>query len=301
MRPRTEMAADRIVLAAGLWRATVAPRLGGSLLELSCAGEPILRPAAQDALAALGARATSCFPLVPYANRIAHGRLTLRGRTFQLQPNFPPEPHAVHGIGWQRSWEVTRAAECSVELTLRHDAGAPAAWPFAFEARAHFALGGDGLEVELSLTNRDIAPWPAGLGLHPYFPRWPDQTLRFEAAGAWRNGSDSLPAQRVAGPEWDFSAARPAAGLTLDNDFYGWRRRAWIAAGSARRICIEGSGIFSVLRVFTPAARGFIAVEPVSHIADAVNRPDAPGSGYRLLAPGGTLTGTVSIRQEAAA
>ena len=49
------------------------------------------------------------FPLVPYSGRIDHGRFTFQGREYRVPPNFPPEPHAIHGEGWMQAWTVERA------------------------------------------------------------------------------------------------------------------------------------------------------------------------------------------------
>ena len=61
-----------IRLRAGDWRAVVDPDLGGSIAELTWRGRPVLRttaPVADDPLL------TACFPLVPYARRVAGGRV----------------------------------------------------------------------------------------------------------------------------------------------------------------------------------------------------------------------------------
>ncbi len=291
--------AGLIILAHGPWSAQISAPLGGSLLDLSHAGEPVLRRATKEALRTLGVRASACYPLVPYANRIAGGRLPAAGRLYTLRANFPPEPHALHGVGWQRSWQIVRAAGSSAELILRYEPDTPADWPFAFEARQRFELGERGLTIALSVSNRDAMAWPAGLGLHPNLALRPGETLQFDAAGAWCNGPDRLPAHPVCGAAWDFSKARSVAALDLDHDFHGWCGLARVGGGPPGVIRIKASEVFSVLRVFTPVARGFFALEPVTHIADAVHRPPSAETGHRLLEPGATLAGTVAIELEA--
>jgi aldose 1-epimerase len=287
-----------IALTAGTSIAVIDPSLGGAVLEWSHAGAPVLRRASPEALRAVGVRAAACYPLLPYANRIGCGQLPAAGRIFALRANFPPEPHAVHGVGWQRAWQVARADACSAELVLRYDAETPADWPFAFEARQTLELRAGGLTIALSVVNRDTSTWPAGLGLHPNFPLSAGATLQFQAAGAWSNGPDHLPADPMDGSAWDFTHPRSVQTLALDHDFHGWRGEARIGAGDSGAVRLIASEVFSVLRVFTPVARGFFAVEPMTHITDAVRRPAVAGSGYRLLRPGETLAGTVSILLE---
>jgi len=237
---------------------------------------------------------------VPYANRIAGARLPVAGRVYPLRANFPPEPHALHGVGWQRPWQIVHADERSAELILRYEPDARADWPFAFEAQQRFELTARGLVLALSLHNLDRVGWPAGLGWHPYLTFQSGQTLQFDAAGAWSNGAEGLPAQPVSGPAWDFSQPRDIAELELDHDFHGWRGLARISGAAVGPILMRASAVFSVLRVFTPVSRRFFAVEPVTHIADAVHRPPSAITGYRQLDPGGTLAGTVAIELEQA-
>ncbi len=293
-----DAAMECLELSAEPWHAAIDPALGASILSLSCAGHSVLRAATSAGLAAIGVRATGCYPLVPYANRIGSGRLRLAERDYALRANFPPEPHALHGIGWQRPWQTKARGPTSAELVLDYAADDPMAWPFAFQARLRFVLGARGLQIALSVENRDRETWPAGIGLHPNFALWPGQTLQFDSGGAWANGPDMLPQRPLERAQSDFSAPRQVAGLRLDNDFYHWRGRARLAGGPVGPIRLTATEAFSVLRVFTPTGRDFIGIEPVSHIADAVHRPQAVGSGYHELAPGQVLSGTVCIELE---
>lgn len=287
-------------LAAGDWRAAIDPRLGGCLLELTHAGRPVLRPATVSALQEVGVRATACYPLLPYANRIDHGRFRAAGREHRLRPNFPSGPHPLHGVGWRSPWREARVDARSVDLVLEHrpEAAGPQDWPFAFEARQRLELTDAALTIALSVRNLDAAAWPAGLGLHPNFVLRPGQSLQFEAAGVWCSGADQLPSHPETGADWSFCEPRPLDALELDHDFFGWRGRARLRGGEAGTVLIEAGKPFDVLRVFIARARGFVALEPASHIADAINRPDAKGGGYRLLEPGAVLAGTVTLSLE---
>src|SRR4051812_19177198 len=101
------------------------PRLGGCITGLWLDCVPILRvhPAAQ----LQSARQSSSYPLVPFSNRIAHATLQWQGTQHPLVRNNAPEPHAIHGVGWQRPWEVLEADEQFAMLAYEHRADA--AWP----------------------------------------------------------------------------------------------------------------------------------------------------------------------------
>jgi aldose 1-epimerase len=278
----------------GEWRAVVAPGIGGSVVSLSLGEHAILRPTPADALAAGDVRRTACYPLVPYANRIAHGRFLFAGATYALRENFPGSVHPLHGVCWRRPWQVTSADTRSCELMFQHEPAGEKMldWPFAFDAHQRFALGPEGLIVSLALTNTSSADAPVGLGLHPLFSRRTAETLAFNAEGAWRNGPDLLPAERVRGGDWDHGAGRAVGAADLDNDFFGWDGRVSMTA-QGLKVLVSASSVFSALRVFTPSGRDFFAVEPVSHSADAINR-----GGLAVLAPGASLAGTMTIGAE---
>jgi aldose 1-epimerase len=278
-----------LTLIAGGSRVVVAPEAGAGIVGWVRGDTPIFRPA-QKAAEEGNFHAMACFPLLPYANRIGGARFSWEGTSYSLPVNSAP--HAIHGIGRERAWTVEQASPNAVSLSLCHEGDA--GWPFAFESLLGYRLDDEGLTVDLAITNRAPHPAPAGLGLHPYFPKDDDAALMFAAAGAWRNGPDSLPAEHGPVPEdWRHETPLPVAGSTLDNCFTGWAGTAVIHAGPAS-LRIEASSVFGNLQVYTPPQNPFYAVEPVTHVPDAINRPDLPvGQGIRVLAPNERLSGRV--------
>ena len=128
------------------------------------------------------------FPLLPFCNRIAYGRFRWQGRDYQLARNFGDHPHTIHGVGWQSAWTVAAVSNRSATLELRHRPDRH--WPFACTAELRLTLAERELHVALRLTNRHNAPAPAGLGLHPFFPRATFHTLQFNAGGVWLSGPE---------------------------------------------------------------------------------------------------------------
>ncbi len=288
-------------LRSGESSLVLAPEIGGAIVGWTFGTVPLLRRPAPDAIVSGDVLALACFPLVPYSNRIAHGTFRWDGVDFPLNRHFGDQPHTIHGVGWRRAWAVAQVGPASVTLTLRHDAAGDHArdWPFAFVAEQRFTLTPNALEVALSLRNLHRAPAPAGLGLHPYFPRDRPATLRFNATHVWRNDADVLPSELVAvPPEWDHSGGRCIGSVSLDNCFAGWDGKARIVwASDAPALRIEADGLFRHLIVYAPPAQDFFCVEPVSHMNDAINRMDrVPGHGLRVLPPGAVLQGLVTFR-----
>jgi aldose 1-epimerase len=266
----------------------LAPELGAGILGWTRGSTRLLRHADPVALMPGTVREMAAFPLVPYSNRISLGRFAFAGRPYQLALNFGDSPHSIHGIGWQRPWRVTNVGRDEVTLSLTHTSDDN--WPFAFTADLALKLVPDALTVTLTLTNIHIDAAPAGLGLHPYFPR-PGATLRFAADAVWHNSPDMLPTSRTAiPPEWDHTAGRAVGSAALDNCFEGWTGVATLTWPD-RTLTIEASEIFRHLIIYTPRGRDFFCVEPVSHRNDAINH-----EGMRVLAPGEALQGTISVR-----
>jgi aldose 1-epimerase len=256
----------------------------------------ILRRAPDEAIAAGQVRQMGCYALVPYSNRIGGARLAFGGEVFTLRPNFPPEPHSLHGVGWQRKWQVGRQSGSSLQLDLAHEPDGD--WPFRFEARQNLDLRADGLEVRLRLANKDSRSMPAGLGFHPYFPLQPGLHLQAEWQGVWKMGEDHLPTEWApVPPESDFRLLRPVEGWKIDHCFTGWKRRALLDYPS-HRVVLTASELLERIVCFAPNdGRAFVALEPVSHInnAFALAAAGRTDTGMRVLRSGESLQAAMTI------
>jgi aldose 1-epimerase len=283
-----------LTLRQGTSSLVVTPEYGGGLTGWLVGRTAILRRASPAASAWGDSHAMGCFPLLPFANRMGGARFAWLGRNYALERNFGDSPHAIHGVGRGRCWTVAEVGVGSVTLTLDHPGDG--SWPFAFAAELGYGLSGSGVTVTMRLTNRHDTPAPAGLGLHPYFPKARDAALRFQAAGFWTNGPDSLPLHHGVPPAgWGAGEARFVEGAQLDNCFTGSSGTADILAGPAS-LRIEASAVFRHLQVFTPAWGDFFCVEPVSHVPNALNRLDLPlDQAMHVLQPGETLAGTIRL------
>ena len=181
---------EAITLTRGRLSLTLLPALGGAVGALRLGGLDLLRPAPPSPAHPTDC---ACFPLVPFANRIAQGRFEFEGIVVQL-PAHPGEPHALHGDGWRAAWRCEQQDSVSATLAFHHPA---AAWPWPYTARQHFALLEDGLAISLSLTNTGDSIMPAGLGLHPYFPRTPQSRLTAPIGGVWQQDAQAIAARRT--------------------------------------------------------------------------------------------------------
>jgi aldose 1-epimerase len=276
-------------LVAGGWSLGLLPGLGGAIGHLSHEGRDVLRPSPHDADDPLQ---TACFPLVPYANRIADGRFSFGGSVARLPVEDRFAPHALHGTGWLRSWSVEASAPSWAVLSL--DSVAGEGWPWAFRARQRFALSDAGLEIALSLENTGPDAAPAGLGLHPYFATGPEDRTRFAADAVWMPDTDLIPERLArAGEVFDFSSGSRRSDLPfIDHCYAGWDGRAEIGT---RAGAIKMRADARLLHVYAPPGENVLCLEPVSHRPDAINA--APDE-MAVIAPGDGLTLTMGIMLE---
>jgi aldose 1-epimerase len=275
-------------LRSGPLACHIEPRLGGCIAGLWSGDLPVLRstPAAQLTTA----RDAGSYPLVPFSNRIGQANLQWQGTQHPLVRNNGVEPHAIHGVGWQRPWQVLDSDATSAVLSYEHRADA--SWPFAFDCSQTMRLGERGLEQTISMTNHAAMPAPAGLGWHPFFVKRSRSWISFEATGRWEMGEDKLPVRRS--PSRGIDAV--CASLDVDHCFDGWNGVAHLR-DEALHVTIRSS--LTRLVVFTNGARESIAIEPVSHVNNAIQLADAGADplslGLTILQPGETLSAQMSI------
>ena len=267
----------------------LAPEMGGAVVSWTVAGRPMFRPANP---AARDARQHSCYPLVPFSNRVAHRRFTFAGQTHVL-PALLGE-WAIHGAGWQCAWDAASDA-----MTLDYPGGE--LWPFAFFAEQHFDLQPMSLAVTMRITNRADRPAPAAIGLHPFFPRDAATRLQVNVGSVWQAGADKIPVANTKVPaEWDFSAERALGEVDIDNCFAGWDGSATLVWPDRReRLVIRATPPLRHLVIYVPQGQSFTAIEPVSNMNDGLNHMDGTDDhGIAVLRPGETLEGRIVMTVE---
>ncbi|MED5543893.1 aldose 1-epimerase [Novosphingobium decolorationis] len=273
-------------IASGDWALTLDPAAGGLIRALTRRGADILRPMPEGSAEPLE---SACFPLAPYANRIAHGRFDWEGETFSLTPNHPAIAHPIHGTTWLGEWMVRDSRGDSVTLVHAHTADAD--WPWSFALTQTLCLSAQGLTARLAITNTDARAMPAGLGFHPWFAREDVTAISFGAKGLWLGDAEMLPTEHTA-PDalGDWSTPSPLELPHLvDNCYTGWDGTVRIARRDGDLV-LESAGT-PYLHLFVPQGADFFCAEPQTTMPDAVNR-DAPAP----LEPGATRALEMTIR-----
>lgn len=284
-----------IALRHGPMTLTAAPKCGGSLASwsLSASDGPVelFRRASDHALAGDFAPDMACFPLLPFSNRIGGGRFVFQGREVTLATD-PGSPHRIHGHGWSTPWGVEAVTDDALRMSFTHRADD---WPWSYRAAQTVALDNEGLTITLDLINDADSDMPAGLGLHPYFVKTPGSRVTADVRSVWENDDTILPCRnRPLPPAWDFRHGVTMDRMALDNGFTGWNGSATLDRPQEQlRLTMLADGPASHLIVYAPAEEPYLCLEPVTHMTDALNRPQEPDAGVVALPSGERLSLTV--------
>lgn len=284
-------------LNAGQMSLRLAPNAGGSVVSLFHHDLEILRTGPSESGPDFNPLQFAAFPMVPFVGRIHEGMLCVDADTIVLERNFPPEPHAIHGQGWENAWKLERATETTAILRYQHT---PDSWPWAYTARQVFELSPDALTLTLVLENLSDRVMPAGFGWHPYFPRNAAQVM-IPTTHIWTPDpatGDNRP-RPVNGRE-DLSHFQQVDTLNLDTTF-SLNAQSVQMMWPTHTARLEFDEIFGHATIYVPPGEDYFCVEPITHAPNSMNgQLDASLTGQKWLKPGETLRGTMSLKLERA-
>lgn len=256
---------------------------------------PLLRPGKQNGVAV----DSSCFPLVPFGNRVSGNRFSFAGKAYTLQPNVEWDQHYLHGDGWLNRWRCVAFERQRLTMEYSHREGV-----YVYTAEQTFRLEEDRLEITLSVTNDAKDTLPFGLGWHPYFPLTPETRVQANADGYWLEREHWLAGeyQRALPREYDFNHPSPLPRRWVNNAFAGWNGQATIRQpklGYSLDLTSHPPAPCYFIFVSDPAFdKGynfdFFCLEPMTHAPDDHHQPQ--GGMLAPLAQGQTLTQAMTLR-----
>jgi len=236
---------------SGVATALVSAEAGGRIASLVVDDLELLAP---DTGA--GPLTWGCYAMVPWAGRIRDGRFAFEGTTYDLPRNMGA--HAIHGVGFDRAWDVIADDRLCLDLT--------APWPFGGRATQSFAISDDTLRMALRVEAGDQA-MPVVLGWHPclrrVLARGEAAELSFDPEWMWQRALDGVP---------DGTRVKPTP-APWDDAFGGVTESPVIRWPGAIRLTFESnSPVWTVYSERTDQ----ICVEPQTSVSNAFNFDDPP-------------------------
>ena len=274
----SDMAASHslVTLRAGSAEAALDPAAGGRIAALRVDGVDLLLTRGDGPLS------WGAYPMVPWAGRLRHGRLSWDGTVHALPIDLLP-PHAIHGTLVEAAWEIGIPMDDAMAVL---SAPLGVAWPFGGRAVHRVTLTGESLAATLEV-HAGVRPFPAIAGWHPWFPR----TLRgpagavggavevdIRARGMLRRGDDYIPTGDVV----------PVPAGPLDDCLVGVAPAPVVRWPGAFEITIESDAGYWV--VYTEHADG-VCVEPQTGPPNGLNTGD-----FTLVEPGMPLVVSMTLR-----
>jgi aldose 1-epimerase len=225
--------------------------------------------------------------MVPWAGRLAEGRIPTSDGEVRLEPNLPPS--AIHGLGFDKSWEIVEQSETAVTMTC---ALRGLGWPFGGRASQTLRVGMKSLELELQVGDYTRAG-PAGLGWHPWFTRPPrgDLELRVDSSEVLVLDADLVPTGEVrpVAPDEDLRSSPPLGDRRLDHAYVRAKGPALVRWPDLQ-LRIEFDTSLETLVVHTPPEG--ICAEPQTMWPNAplLASRGVRGTGLRRLEPGDIMS-----------
>lgn len=250
-----------------------------------------------DAVADEGPRLYRGLTLFPFVNRIKGGQYSFEGKDYTLPQNESARGHALHGLVYNRAFQIVSQHEeesrATLELECSIGAGEHPGYPFAVTLNLRFTLAElEGLSCKASITNTGTGNAPVGFGTHPYYTTGsPIDDLLFRLPGCREVNCE--PESLI--PTGSYSEFKEYAEFKKLSSVFDTNFELEIQSGrqevvlmdSAHQIALhiwQGTGRngLNYLQLYTHPDRTCIAIEPMSSEVDAFNT----GRGLTVLEPG---------------
>lgn len=281
-----------VVLSNSIWSIGLLPAWGGRIAHLRAEGLDVLLPITAEQFDPLAWPRAGGYPLIPYSNRIRDAQLRFAGREYQLPSHPAAQPHTLHGVTHTQPWEVVETGAKRLTIACYYQGEH---WPWALRAEQRFELAGSRLRITLVLVNRGETPMPAGLGWHPYFQRHAGMRVRYRVGREWQIDEQYLATgdSQLADQAISIDGDDRRALAHYQSRWDGQLQLDYIAGS----LHLQADHPLNHFVAFAPADSQYLCLEPVSHLADAFNRPrDEWGeTGTQELAPGQRLQATLDF------
>jgi len=277
--------------------------VGAGLMSLTLAGNKVI-----EQVAAGRPELYAGVVMAPWSGRIAGGKwIDAEGAERSLDVNEPARNNALHGLVFDKTFEVKKSTASSVELLI--DITATDGYPYALRLAVSYELEDGQLYASFAVKNLSETKAPFGIGFHPYISTsWSDSPLQLQStAQSVLELNENMIAtgkDLVSTAGKDLRSGKALSDVKLDDDFTDLNFSNGIA--STKLFTQDGSGceiwqedIFKHTVIYTPESFPTesgpiqaIAIEPSTSAVNAFNTKQD----LLVLSPGETRSGSWGIR-----
>jgi aldose 1-epimerase len=254
------------------------PGYGGALNAFFINGHEILLAAnTEEELKLQTIKSYAGAQLFPYPNRIKDAQYTFLENTYSLPVNEISLNNSLHGLIYNRPFEVDLIDEASGLVKLSyHYVKEHAGYPFDVAIHNRYQLAENALTITTTIENRGTVYIPVGHGWHPYFvaPKKVDNCLlQIPGNESFIIDDDLIPTGEVERLD-NFTKLNPVGSMELNHCFkLSNEKSSQIKLvhpdeNITIKIITEG---YPYLQLYTPPKRDSIAIEPQSCAPDAFN------------------------------
>ncbi|MFO7672551.1 MAG: aldose 1-epimerase [Lutibacter sp.] len=250
--------------------------LGGSLQELKLLNHHLMK----DLHPLTYNNTYASAVLFPFANRIADGSYVFDHKTYQLDINQKEENNALHGLVYNKIFEIIDQKTTSekAEVLLRYEELAHSkGFPFTYRIDLTYILSKDSLELNVTVKNTDTKKFPFTMGWHPYFI---SQNLSKSAVHFKSHQKCVFDERNITQKMDEIVIDNPflIENKSLD-DCFALDSNEIIFETPQYSFALESSEKNSFLQLYTPPHPNTIAIEPTTGISDSFNN----GVGLKTL------------------
>ena len=246
--------------------------------------------------------------MAPWSGRIEGGKwIDAEGAQRLFDVNEPARNNALHGLVYDKEFEVKKSTASSVELVI--EITPTNGYPHALRLAVSYELEDGELYASFAVKNLSNTKAVFGIGFHPYFSTaWADAPLELQVgAESVLELNENMIATgkaKVSDANKDLRAGKALSEVKLDDDFTDLEFVHGIA--TTKLVTASGAGLevwqedaFKHTVIYTPeefptqsGSIKAIAIEPCSSAVNAFNSKQD----LIALAPGETRSGSWGIR-----
>jgi aldose 1-epimerase len=277
--------------------------VGAGLMSLTLAGNKVI-----EEVAAGRPELYAGVVMAPWSGRIADGKwIDAEGVERSLAINEPARSNALHGLVYDKSFEIKKSTASSVELVI--EIASNDGYPHALRLAVSYELEEGEFFASFAVKNLSAEKAPFGIGFHPYISTaWSDSPMQLQSsAQSVLDLNENMVAtgkSSVSSSAKDFRSGKALSEVKLDDDFTDLNFSNGIA--STKLLTQDGTGceiwqedIFKHTVIYTPenfptesGSIQAIAIEPSTSAVNAFNTKQD----LLVLAPGETRSGSWGIR-----